>query len=189
MRGEENLTDQFIRILERIPFKDTILMMDGGILCSEIFLKALDMGFKVIGSLNPVMNVIFQGVKLPLAKLRDRTRDLSYILVKIPKYNNATVKLVFHITDQENRIILSSDTSLTDWEILEHYGKRNYIETYFKAVKQNFGLKAQVFSSTSFQNHVELVHLAFTSWMIANFYRSVKDQVSLRDFLKLKFPN
>jgi hypothetical protein len=188
LRDEENLTDQFIRMLERIPFKDTILMMDGGILCSEIFLKARDMGFTVIGRLNPVMNVIFQGLKLHLSKLRGKTRGLSSIIVKIPKYNNATVKLVFHNTDQENRIILSSDTSLTDWEILEHYRKRNYIETYFKAVKQNFGLKAQVFSSTSFQKHVELVQLAFTTWMIANFYRSVKDQVSLRDFLEeIKF--
>jgi len=188
LRDEENLTDQFIRILERIPFKDTILMMDGGILCSEIFLKARDMGFTVIGRLNPVMNVIFQGLKLHLSKLRGKTRGLSSIIVKIPKYNNATVKLVFHNTDQENRIILSSDTSLTDWEILEHYRKRNHIETYFKAVKQNFGLKAQVFSSTSFQKHVELVQLAFTTWMIANFYRSVKDQVSLRDFLEeIKF--
>ena len=185
LRDEENLTDQFIRMLERIPFKDTILMMDGGILCSEIFLKAMEMGFTVIGRLNPVMNVIFQGRKLHLSKLRNKTRGLSSIIVKIPKYNNATVKLVFHNTDQENRIILSSDTSLTDWEILEHYRKRNYIETYFKAVKQNFGLKAQVFSSTSFQKHVELVQLAFTTWMIANFYRSVKDQVSLRDFLEL----
>ena len=158
--------------------------MDGGILCSEIFLKALDMGFKVIGRLNPVMNVIFQGVNLPLAKLRNKTRGLSSIIVKIPKYNNATVKLLFHNTDQENRVILSSDTSLADWEILEHYRKRNFIETYFKAVKQNFGLKAQVFSSSSFQKHVELVQLAFTAWMIANFYRSVKDQLSLRDFLE-----
>jgi len=176
-------------MVERIRFKDTILMMDGGILCSEIFLKALDMGFKVIGRLNPQMNVTFQGIKLPLAKLRDNTRGLSSILVKIPKYSNATVKLVFNNTDQENRIILSSDISLTDWEILEHYRKRNYIETYFKAVKQNFGLKAQAFSSTSFQKHVELVQLSFTTWKIANFYRSVKDQVSLRDFLKLKFRN
>ena len=142
------------------------------------------MGFKVIGRLNPVMNVIFQGVNLPLAKLRNKTRGLSSIIVKIPKYNNATVKLLFHNTDQENRVILSSDTSLADWEILEHYRKRNFIETYFKAVKQNFGLKAQVFSSSSFQKHVELVQLAFTAWMIANFYRSVKDQLSLRDFLE-----
>jgi len=42
-----------------------------------------------------------------------------------------------------------------------------------------------LFSSTSFQKHVELVQLAFTTWMIANFYRSVKDRVSLRDFLEL----
>jgi hypothetical protein len=81
MRGKriENLTDQFIRILERIPFKDTILMMDGGILCSEIFLKALDMGFTVIGRLNPVMNVIFQGRKLHLSKLRGKTSGLSSV--------------------------------------------------------------------------------------------------------------
>lgn len=90
LRGEENLTDQFIRLLERIPFKDTILMMDGGILCSEIFLKAMDMGFTVIGRLNPVMNVIFQGVKLHLSKLRGKTRGLSSIIVKIP---NTTMPL------------------------------------------------------------------------------------------------
>ena len=34
-------------MVERIQFKDTILMMDEGILFSEIFLKALDMGFKL----------------------------------------------------------------------------------------------------------------------------------------------
>ncbi|MHA1657474.1 MAG: hypothetical protein ACTSWT_13295 [Candidatus Heimdallarchaeota archaeon] len=32
---------------------------------------------------------------------------------------------------------------MTEQEILEHYLKRNYIEIYFKEVKQNFGLKPQ----------------------------------------------
>lgn len=84
LTDEETLTDQFVRMIERIPFKDTILMMDGGILCSEIFLKALDMGFTVIGRLNPVMDVIFQGIKFSLAKLRNKTRGHSSIIVKIP---------------------------------------------------------------------------------------------------------
>ena len=60
------------------------------------------------------MDVIFQGVKLPLAKLRNKTRGLSSIIVKIPRYKDATVK-------------------------------------------QNFGFKAQVFCSNSFERHAELV--------------------------------
>ena len=36
LRDEENLTDQFVRLMERIPFKDTILMMDGGIVCRSV---------------------------------------------------------------------------------------------------------------------------------------------------------
>ena len=71
---------------------------------------------------------------------------------------------------------------MTEREILEHCSKRNYIETYFKEVKQNFGLKPQVFSAKSTERHVELVQLAFTVWILARFYRSVKDQIGLRDF-------
>ncbi|NLI08629.1 MAG: hypothetical protein GX457_16305 [Thermotogaceae bacterium] len=46
--------------------------------------------------------------------------------------------------------------------------KRDYIAPYFKAVKQNFDLKAQVFSLNSFEKYVEFVQLNF-AWMIANF--------------------
>ena len=81
-------------------------------------------------------------------------------MVTIPKYNNAKVKPVFHNTLQEDKVILCSDISMTEQEILEHYSKRNYIETYFKEAKQNFGLKPQVFSAKSTERHVELVQLA-----------------------------
>ncbi|OAA26158.1 hypothetical protein AT15_06575 [Kosmotoga arenicorallina S304] len=184
LRTKENLTKQFIELLKRIPFRNTILLMDGGILCSEIFFEAIKLGYTVIGRLNPVMDVVFNGVKLSLSSLRKQTRGTTSVEVIIPKYNNAKVKLVFHNTPQENRVILCSDSSMPEHEILGHYSKRNYIETYFKEVKQNFGLKPQVFSAKSTERHVELVQLAFTVWMLARFYRSVKDQIGLRDFLE-----
>ena len=184
LRTKENLTKQFVELLKRIPFRNTILLMDGGILCSELFFEAVKSGYVVIGRLNPVMDVIFNGVKLPLASLRKQTKGTTSVVVTIPKYNNAKVKLVFHNTPQEDRVILCSDISMTEQEILEHYSKRNYIETYFKEVKQNFGLKPQVFSAKSTERHVELVQLAFTVWILARFYRSVKDQIGLRDFLE-----
>ena len=87
-------------------------------------------------------------------------------------------------TPQKDKMILCCDISMIEQEILEHYSKRNYIETYFKEVKQNFGLKPQVFSAKSTERHVELVQLAFTVWILARFYRSVKDQIGLRDFLE-----
>jgi len=116
--------------------------------------------------------------------LRKQTKGTTSVVVTIPKYNNAKVKLVFHNTLQEDKVILCSDISMTEQEILEHYSKRNYIETYFKEAKQNFGLKSQVFSAKSTERHVELVQLAFSVWMLARFYRSVKDQIGLRDFLE-----
>ncbi|AKI97989.1 hypothetical protein [Kosmotoga pacifica] len=76
---------------------------------------------------------------------------------------------------------------MAEQKIFEHYSRRNYIETYFKEVKQNFGLKAQVFSTRSINRHVELVQLAFTVLMLARFYRSVKDRIVLRDFLRFNY--
>jgi len=45
---------------------------------------------------------------------------------------------------------------MTEQEILEHYSKRNYIEAYFREVKQNSGLKPQAFSE-KYERNVELV--------------------------------
>jgi len=184
LRTKGNLTKQFVELLKRIPFRNTILLMDGGILCSELFFEAVKLGYTVIGRLNPTIDVVLNGVRLSLTSLRKQTKGTTSVVVTIPKYNNAKVKLVFHNTLQEDKVILCSDISMTEQEILEHYSKRNYIETYFKEVKQNFGLKPQVFSAKSTERHVELVQLAFSVWMLARFYRSVKDQIGLRDFLE-----
>jgi len=80
--------------------------MDGGILCSGLFFEAVKSGYVVIGRLNPVMDVIFNGVKLPLGSLRKQTKGTTSVEITTLKYNNAKVKLVFHNMPQEDRVIL-----------------------------------------------------------------------------------
>lgn len=80
---------------------------------------------------HPLMNAIFQGLKLPPDKLPDKTSSLSSFLVNITKCD-APVNLLLNNTDEENKIILLSDTSLSDWEILDQYKKKNYIKSYLR---------------------------------------------------------
>ncbi|AKI96624.1 hypothetical protein [Kosmotoga pacifica] len=70
---------------------------------------------------------------------------------------------------------------MIEQKILDHYSKGSYIETYFKEAKQ---MKVQVFLTRNTERHVELVHLTFTIWMLARFYRSFKDQIWLKNFLE-----
>lgn len=95
LRTKENLTKQFVELLKRIPFRNTILLMDGGILCSELFFEAVKSGYAVIGRLNPVMDVIFKGVKLPLASLRKQTKGTTSVVVTIPKIQQCESQTCF----------------------------------------------------------------------------------------------
>jgi len=86
LRAEENLTKQFIGLFRKIPFRNIIFLMDGGILCSEIFFEAIKLGYTAIDRLNPVMDVVFNGTKMPLTSLRKQTKGTTFVIVTIPRY-------------------------------------------------------------------------------------------------------
>ena len=77
LRTKGNLTKQFVELLKRIPFRNTILLMDGGILCCELFFEAVKLGYTVIGRLNPTIDVVLNGVRLSLTSLRKQTKGTT----------------------------------------------------------------------------------------------------------------
>jgi len=187
----ETSTDKFISILEKVEFKDLILLTDSGITCAEIFAEAKKKGYTLIGRIRKNMNVILNGVPIPLKKLSEQTSELTSVVVYIPEYTQQ-VKLVIdnrlstrmEEKDKNGRVILCSDISKGSDEILEHYSKRTYIELSFKYAKNELGLKSMVYSARSMLRHVEFVSLFFALWMISQFFLNVKDRLGLRDFVE-----
>jgi hypothetical protein len=181
--------DKFITMIERINLSNLILLVDGGIMCARIFFQAKKKGYTLIGRIRKSINVIFNGCKVSLKKLSSQTSSITSVIAYIPQYRQ-NVKLVIDnrlstkVEDKNGRIILSSDTSLSEDEILAHYSKRTYIELGFKYAKNELGLKSMVYSEKSMLRHVELVSLYFTLWMISQFWLNVKDRQGLRDFIE-----
>ncbi len=182
-------TDKFISMIERIELQSLILLVDGGIMCAEIFFQAKKKGYILIGRINKNINVVLNGVRMPLKVLSSQVSGVTSVVVYIPEYAQE-VKLVIDnsiSTKMENkngRVILCSDVSKSQDEILEHYSKRTYIELGFKYAKNELGLKSMVYSKTSTLRHVELVSLFFTTWIVSQFWLNVKDWLGLREFIE-----
>ncbi len=62
-------TDKFISMIEKINLQNLILLVDGGIMCAEIFFQAKKKGYTLIGRINKSINVVFNGVRMPLKVL------------------------------------------------------------------------------------------------------------------------
>ena len=182
---------RFVSMLGRVRFNNLILLTDGGITCSELFFQAKRKGYTLIGRVRSNMNIVLNGVKVSLNQLRDSFTGVHSMIAYVPEYRD-WVKIVLdnrmetkmYEKNKKGRIILCSDTSMNDFEILGHYSKRTYIETYFKYAKNELGLKSIVYSSKSMLRHTELVELYFTIWMISQFWRNVKDRMGLREFIE-----
>ncbi len=182
-------TDKFISIIEKINLQNLILLVDGGIMCAEIFFQTKKKGYTLIDRINKNINVVLNEVRMPLKVLSSQVSGVTSVVVYIPEYAQE-VKLVIDnsiSTKMENkngRVILCSDVSKSQDEILEHYSKRTYIELGFKYAKNELGLKSMVYSKTSMLRHVELVSLFFTTWMVSQFWLNVKDHLGLREFIE-----
>lgn len=175
---------KFIRMLDENPFKELILLVDGGIMSSEFFFETVKRGYTIIGRFPKTVDVVLEGMKIPLKKISANTASVSSMVVRIPAYASE-IKLVFdNRLKDDSRVIISSDTSMGQEEILNHYSKRTYIETYFKMVKNELGLKCLAYSAESTLRHVEAVQMFFTAWMISRFWLNAKEQVGFREFVE-----
>lgn len=128
------------------------LLMDSWFTAPAI-LTALTVHIKVIGRVKKTSKVHyrFNGVRLDVkaiySKLKKR-RGLAKILASTNVMLDDTVeaKLVFirHRTKKDWLAIISTDTELTDEDIVRIYGKRWDIEVFFKMAKQHLKLAKEI---------------------------------------------
>jgi len=182
-RTKGDFTGQLISILECLKLKNNIILVDGAIMCSRIFAKVVNSASTIIGRLRTNLKVVIDGKGFLLSKLKRKTKGVTSFIAKVPSYQ-AKVKIVIDNNSRETRIILCSDTNMTEYEILDHYSKRETVEEYFKQTKGLLGLKTQVYSQRSTEKHSELVALYFMAMMIARYYLNVKDQMGFREFVE-----
>ena len=183
--------EQFISMLDKVTFDNLILLVDGGITCAKIYFKAIKKGYTFIGRVKTNMNVVLNGRRVSLNDLTDKFIGVYSVVAYVPEYKD-WLKIVFdnrmetrmNEKDKKGRVILCSNTTMSDFEILKHYSKRTYIEVYFKFTKDELGLRQFVYSAKSMLRHVELVEMYFTIWMVSQFWRNVKDRLGLRDFVE-----
>jgi len=146
-------------------------------------LKVVNSAATIIGRLRTNLKVVIDGKGFLLSKLKRKTKGVTSFTAKVPSYQ-AKVKIVIDNNAEETGIILCSDTNMTEYEILDHYRKRETVEEYFKQAKGLLGLKTQVYSQHSTEKHTELVALYFTAMMIARYYLNVKDRMGFREFVE-----
>jgi len=183
IRTKGDFTGQLISILECLKLKNNIVLVDGAIMCSRIFAKVVNSAATIIGRLRTNLKVVIDGKSFLLSKLKKKTKGVTSFTARVPSYQ-AKVKIVIDNGADETRIILCSDTNMPEYEILNHYSKRETVEEYFKQAKGLLGLKAQVYSQRSTEKHTELVALYFTAMMIARYYLNVKDRIGFRGFIE-----
>jgi hypothetical protein len=182
-RTKGDFTGQLISILEYSKLENNIVLVDGAIMCGRIFAKVVNSASTIIGRLRTNLKVVIDGKSFLLSKLKKKTKGVTSFIARVPSYQ-AKVKIVIDNSADETRIILCSDTNMTEYEILNHYSKRETVEEYFKQAKGLLGLKTQVYSQRSTEKHTELVALYFTAMMIARYYLNVKDRIGFREFIE-----
>lgn len=95
LRTKENLTKQFVELLKRIPFRNTILLMDGGILCSELFFEAVKSGYGVIGRSNSRYGCYHQWCKATSCIIEETNKRNNFCCGNYPKIQQCESQACF----------------------------------------------------------------------------------------------
>ncbi len=135
------------------------LLFDSWFAYPATILRALEHSMHVVCMLKPMPQVRYghEGHRLTLSELykaikkrRGRAKILASVIVSIGqdgKGNPVSVKIVFVRDRNRSRqwlALLSTDTSLTDDEVIRIYGKRWDIETFFKVSKSHLRLAKEL---------------------------------------------
>jgi len=96
--------------------------------CAAGYLQRLSINSAstMIGKLRTNLKVVIDGESFLLSKLKRKTKGVTSFIAKVPSYQ-AKVKIVIDNNSQETRIILCSDTNMTEYEILDYYSKREIV--------------------------------------------------------------
>ena len=166
------------------------LLFDSWFAYPAVILKVLEHSMDVVCMLKalPKVRYEYDGCRLTLKELyatlrkrRGRAKILASVIVKIgqdAKGNPVPVKIVFVRDRNRSRqwlALLSTDTSLSDDEVIRIYGKRWDIETFFKVSKSHLRL-AKELQGRSYDQMFAHTTIVFTRYiMLATAARDAQD--------------
>lgn len=136
------------------------------------------LGYDVIAMVKktPKMFFRYNGEDMPLAsvysrnrKRRGRSRYLLSVMVDVVKDNNVIPAKVVYVRNRNRRkeylCLISTDTSLSEDEIIRVYGKRWDIEVFFKVCKSYLNLSREC-GSLSYDAMTAHTAVVFTRYMM-----------------------
>jgi len=190
----EKSTDVMIKLIQeakKYGVKASYVLFDSWFAFPSTIKRVLEEDFHVIAMLK-AMKTVFYTYKGKLYKLENlysittkyndtKSNILSSIIVEIGKdKNNSPIlaKIVFVKSKNKKRdwlALITTDTSLTNENVIEIYGKRWDIEVFFKVDKSLLGL-AKEFQSRSYASLVAHTTIVFIRYiMLAIQERKSKD--------------
>lgn len=177
-------TDLTISMIERAlnhGIYASHVLMDSWFSSSKMFERVSGLGIDMIGMLkstpkqffkyrNKSMNIyqVFNESLKRGRRLRGVTNIISGITVKTNRGQNLRIVFVVNRNNKSEWLaIASSDTLLSDEEIIRIYEKRWAIETFFKAIKSTFKLEKE-FQVQSFDALIAHTSIVFTRYIVVS---------------------
>ena len=180
-------TDAMIKLLEQakkyqIPAK--YVLFDSWFTFPSVISKVVALKFDVIAMVKKMSKTYynFQGklmnlenIYATLSKKRGKAKILASTIVTITTENNETISLKIVFVRNRNKkkewlALLTSDTTLSDEEVVRIYGKRWDIEVFFKICKSylNLGKEFQGRSYDSIFSHTTIVFVRYIMLAVEN---------------------
>lgn len=151
-----------------------------------------ELGYNAIGMIKKSPKLLFDynGQKMPLTQIyrsnkkrRGRSKYLLSVIVNVEKGGNIIPAKVVYVRNRSNKkdylCLISTDTDLSEEEIIRIYGKRWKIEVFFKVCKSYLGLSKEC-RSLSYDAMTAHMSVVFTRYMmLAVQNRNTEDPCSL----------
>lgn len=170
------------------------VLFDSWFSSPSALLDIAKLGYHVVSRLknNNNLEYIYNGQKLPISKIysqnrkrRGRSRYLLSVEIEIQHkaYDHTIPARLVFVRDKSNKkkwiALVSTDTSLTEEEVISLYGKRWDIETFFKMCKSFLRL-AKEFQGRTYDGmvaHTTIVCIRYTMLALEN--RENRDEKSI----------
>ena len=158
--------------------KASYVLFDSWFASPDSICKIRNLGYDVIAMIKKTPKVFYEynGKMMSVCdiyksnkKRRGRSRYLLSVNVNIVKNDSIVPAIIVFVRNRNNRsdylCILSTDTSLTEDEIIRIYGKRWSIEVFFKVCKSYLSLSKEC-RSISFDAMTAHTAVVFTRYMM-----------------------
>lgn len=151
-----------------------------------------EIGYNVIGMVKKTekMYFMYNGTRMSLPQIyriskkrRGRSKYLLSVMIDVVKDGKTIPAKVVYVRNRSNRkdylCLISTDTELTEDEIIRIYGKRWKIEVFFKVCKSYLGLSKEC-HSLSYDGMTTHMAVVFTRYMMLSVQnRNTEDPCSL----------